>query len=212
MHTSHSIRLSPAAASNGDAGPSGVSKAPIAASRLRAHLGATHRGVLTIAMIACVLGSAPIRVPAAEAPHHHSLAEYAYLIGTWKCVANIPGKASQTYTTTMRWMYPDRTAIDQHIAVAKGQADFILTYDRAGDAFKGIFVDDGGNVGVWENPGPVAGGWTEFGYDFKGDNLVPSTRATFKGATPTHYAFEFWKVTSKQDPGKVIEADDCTKV
>ena len=101
--------------------------------------------------------------------------------------------------------------IDQHLATPKGQADFILTYDKTSDAFKGIFVESAGDVGVWENPGPVGGGWTEFGYDFRGGRLVTTTRATFSGATQRHYAFSYWSVANKQDPGTLIESDDCTK-
>ncbi|HTD29300.1 MAG TPA: hypothetical protein VK660_07925 [Xanthomonadaceae bacterium] len=169
------------------------------------------RWTLAMALVVCVSGALPIRVPAEETPQHHSLSEYSYLIGTWKCVATSSGKPPATYSTTIRWMYPQHTVIDQHIATAKGEADFMLTYDRASDSFKGIFVESAGDVGVWENPGPIAGGWTEFGYDFKGDNLVPSTRATFSGVTPTHYAFRFWNVVTRQDPGTLIEADECTK-
>ena len=214
MDTRHSTRSLPSAADFNDAlGRPGVSPWRNATSHAHPRNGASHRGRLAIALIACLLTLSPVRAPAADTPHRHSLAEYAYLVGTWKCVANVPGRKPIAYSTTMRWMYPDRTAIDQHIEMARGQADFILTYDSAGDAFrKGVFVDDTGSVGVWENPGPVAGGWTEFGFDFKGDNLVPSTRATFRGVTPTHYAFGFWKVSSKQDPGTAIESDDCTKV
>jgi hypothetical protein len=162
--------------------------------------------------IACVAASMSASASAAQAPHRHSLDEFAYLIGTWKCTASIPGKKPFTYTTSMRWMYPERTAIDQSIATANIKADFILTYDKGSDAFKGIFVESDGSVGVWENPGPVAGGWTEYGFDFKGDNLVPATRAIFTGVTPTHYAFRYWNIKDKQDAGKLIEADDCSKL
>jgi hypothetical protein len=167
--------------------------------------------VLLAACVVCVLGASPMRTPAAESPHH-SLNEYAYLVGSWKCVAKSPGKPAYSYATSMRWMYPDHSVIDQSIVVGANRADFILTYDHASDAFKGIFVEDPGGVGVWENPGPVAGGWTEIGYDFKGDNLVPATRAKFHDVTPRHYAFDFWKIASKQDPGQVIESDECNKV
>ena len=57
---------------------------------------------------------------------------------------------------------------------------------RDGHAIKGNYVHSNGSVDVWENPGQVAGGCTESGYDFKGDNLVPATRATFTGVTPRH--------------------------
>ncbi|HTA65285.1 MAG TPA: hypothetical protein VK753_07265, partial [Xanthomonadaceae bacterium] len=73
-------------------------------------------------------------------------------------------------------------------------------------------VLDDGSVGGWENPGPVAGSWTEYGYGFKGDDLVPATRATFNGATPRHYAFRFWSIRNKQDAGKFLESDDCNKM
>lgn len=169
------------------------------------------RNSLVALACACIASSISTGAVAAEAPHRHSLDEYAYLIGSWKCIASVPGSKSSSYQTSIRWMYPNHTAIDQTIITDKVNADFILTYDKGSDTFKGIFVDDG-SVGVWENPGPVANTWTEFGYEFMGDNLVLSTRATFTGVTPKHYAFRYWKIRNKQDPGELIEADDCTKL
>jgi hypothetical protein len=64
---------------------------------------------------------------------------------------------------------------------------------------------------LWQNPGPQNGGWTEWGYDI-GNLNDPNTRATFYGITPTHYAFHFWSVKSKTDPGKPIESDSCRKI
>src|ERR1700719_615458 len=101
MHAIHSTVGSPIA-------QPGLSKAPHT-PQVR---GAVRRRMLAIAMIAWVFVAAPVRAPAVEAPRHHSLAEYAYLIGTWKCVANSPGRKPMTYATTMRWMYPEHTAID----------------------------------------------------------------------------------------------------
>ena len=154
----------------------------------------------------------PVLATAADAAPKHSLQEYAYLVGAWQCTAHTPGKPDASYRTSMRWLYPEHTAIDQRVVTPRGQADFILTYDKASDSFKGIFVGSDGGVGVWENPGPVDGGWTEYGYDFKGDDLVPATRATFNGATPRHYAFRYWSIRNKRDPGKLLETDDCNKL
>jgi hypothetical protein len=142
----------------------------------------------------------------------HSLQEFAYLVGAWKCTAAVPGKPDTTYQTAFRWMYPQHTAIDQSITMGTAQANFMLTYDKASDSFKGVFVMDDGSIGVWENPGPENGGWTEFGYDVRDGKLVLATKATFAGVTPTHYGFRFWNVKTKNDAGKLIEADECDKL
>jgi hypothetical protein len=47
---------------------------------------------------------------AADMPRKHSLAECAYLVGTWRCTATSPGRKPLTYTTSIRWktfMTPD---------------------------------------------------------------------------------------------------------
>lgn len=143
--------------------------------------------------------------------HHHSMSEYAYLIGTWRCVAHVPGRKTATYETNFRWMYPSKTVIDQSIAVPRGQANFMLTYVPASDSFEGVFTDSGGSMGFWYNPGPVNGGWTEYGYDVR-DRTTPNTRAIFYGVTSSHYAFHFYAVKSKQDPGRKIDDESCNKL
>jgi hypothetical protein len=145
-------------------------------------------------------------------PHRHSIAQYAYLIGTWKCTAQIPGrKKSVTYQTSFRWKYPAKTVIDQYIATPRGQANFMLTYVPASDSFQGVFTGSDGSMGFWYNPGPVNGSWTEYGYDVA-DRTVPNTRARFYDVTPTHYAFHFWAIKGMRDPGRKIDDESCNKL
>ncbi|HTA38222.1 MAG TPA: hypothetical protein VK760_04060 [Candidatus Acidoferrales bacterium] len=160
---------------------------------------------------AALLLAAATALPAAASTHKHSMAEYAYLIGSWHCVASVPGKGKVPYTTVFHWKYPSHGAIDQSFDTAKGQADFMLAYDAASDSFKGIWIDSHGSTGYWEDPGIVNGGWTELGYAINGAHQSPNTRAVFSGVTPTHYGFVFSSITSKDDSGKLIETDSCDK-
>src|SRR5579862_2032326 len=89
---------------------------------------------------------------AAAAAPQHSMAEFGYLIGTWKCVAHIPGRAPVAYTTSFRWMYPSHAVIDQQFATKRGQADYMLSYAARTDSFVGVFVDSSGSAGFWRNP------------------------------------------------------------
>lgn len=149
---------------------------------------------------------------ALAAPHRHSMNEYAYLIGTWRCSATVPKRSKAiVYETSFQWKYPSHTVIDQSIATKRGSANFMLSYAAATDSFVGVFTGSDGSEGFWQNPGPQNGGWTEWGYDIA-DLNSPNTRATFYGITPTHYAFHFWSVKSKADPGKPIESDTCVKI
>jgi hypothetical protein len=164
--------------------------------------------MLFLAVLLAVATPAP-----AAAPHKHSMAEYAYLIGSWRCVAKIPGRPSQAYSTNFAWKYPSHKAIDQTFpSNKKGQADFMLAYDAAGDSFKGIWIDSNGSTGYWEDPGIENGGWTELGYAINGKAQTPNSRAIFAGVTPRHYGFTFYSITSAQDPGKLTETDSCDKV
>ena len=150
--------------------------------------------------------------PAQAAGHRHSMSEYAYLIGTWRCVAHIPGRNKiVTYETSFRWKYPSKTVIDQSIVVPRGQSNFMLAYVPSSDSFEGVFTGSDGNLGFWYNPGPVNGGWTEYGYDVR-DPAHPNTRAIFYGVTPTHYSFHFWAIESKQDAGRKIDDESCDKL
>ena len=156
--------------------------------------------------------AALLALTSGTAAHRHSISQYAYLIGTWKCVAHIPGRQKTvTYETSFHWKYPSKTVIDQYLATRRGQANFMLTYVPASDSFEGIFTGSNGVMGFWYNPGPVGGGWTEYGYDVA-DRTNPNTRAIFYNVTPTHYAFHFWAIKSKQDPGRKLEDDTCNKL
>ncbi|HEY1976562.1 MAG TPA: hypothetical protein VGG89_08460 [Candidatus Baltobacteraceae bacterium] len=165
-----------------------------------------------IAIIFAAAFAALSAAPAPAATRHHSIAEYAYLIGTWQCVAHAPRlKAPVTYQTSFHWKYPSKSVIDQYISTPRGQANFMLTYVPASDSFEGVFTGSDGSMGFWYNPGPVGEGWTEYGFDVA-DRATPNTRAIFYGVTPTHYAFHFWAIKGKQDPGRKIEDDTCNKV
>jgi len=167
---------------------------------------ASLRGAAVLAFVAS------FAAPGVAATHHHSMAEYAYLIGTWRCVAHIPGRNKPvTYETSFHWKYSSNRVIDQYIATARGQANFMLTYVPASDSFEGVFTGSDGSMGFWYNPGPRNGGWTEYGYDVA-DRERPNTRATFYGVTPTHYSFHFWAIKNKQDPGRKIDDESCDKL
>ena len=162
-------------------------------------------------MAALVAGLAP--APAA-ATHRHSLAEYAYLIGTWNCVAHPTGRGTFKYSTSFIWKYANRSVIDQTIAGTHGPlANFMLTYDAKTDSFRGTYVDNRGDVGVWTDPGPVDGAWTEIGYSYRGNaTLVPESRTHFFGVTDTHYAYEYWTISSIGDAGTLVDTEACEKV
>jgi hypothetical protein len=171
--------------------------------------GAVRRGLS--AAIAISWGLLTSSTPAAASAHRHSMAEYAYLVGSWHCVAAIPGKGQVRYTTSFSWKYPSHQAIDQAFSTSKGQADFMLAYDAPSDSFKGIWIDSNGRTGYWEDPGIENGGWTELGYAIDGRHQSPNTRAIFAGVTPRHYGFTFYSITGTNDPGKLIERDSCDK-
>ena len=166
-----------------------------------------QKSIFTAALLAFAFTSQTAHAAVAR----HSMSEYAYLIGSWKCVANVPGRKPVTYETSFRWMYPSKTVVDQMFRTKRGDADFMLSYQKATDSFVGVFTDSGGGEGFWRNPGPVDGGWTEYGWDIS-DLNNPNTRATFYGITPTHYAFHFYAIKGKSDLGKTIEDDACDKL
>lgn len=145
------------------------------------------------------------------AQRHHSMAEYAHLIGTWRCISHIPGRKALTYETTFGWKYPNHSVIDQYIGFTGGRANFMLSYVPKTDSFQGVFVQSDGTMGFWYNPGPHNGGWTEYGYDVA-NRAEPNTRAIFYAGTNKHYAFHFYAVKGKNDPGRLIDSEACDKV
>jgi hypothetical protein len=74
-----------------------------------------------------------------------------------------------------------------------------------------VSVACSGRTGYWEDPGIENGGWTELGYAINGNRQVPNSRAVFSGVTPAHYGYAFYSITSKDDPGKLLETDSCDK-
>lgn len=165
------------------------------------------RGLAALLFAASLAVSAP-----ASAAHRHSISEYANLIGTWRCTAHVPGRKSAiTYETSFRWKYPSKRVIDQYIATPRGQANFMLTYVPSSDSFEGVFTGSDGSMGFWYNPGPVNGGWTEYGYDVS-DRIHPNTRAIFYDAVPAHYAFHFYAIKGKDDSGRKIDDETCNKL
>lgn len=57
------------------------------------------RASLVFAVAAATVGAAPV---------HHSMVEYAPLIGKWTCIEVIDGKARGTFTATYSWLYAPR--------------------------------------------------------------------------------------------------------
>jgi hypothetical protein len=94
----------------------------------------------------------PIR--ASDAPVRHSLeSDYGFMIGRWKCHVTQAGTPDRDISLEYAWAYDRRILRESMQLGDKLIGEFLTSYDKATDHFKGVGVGGWGGYVVWENRG-----------------------------------------------------------
>jgi hypothetical protein len=147
------------------------------------------------------------RARAADTTVRHSLeSDYGFMIGRWTCHVTEAGAADRDIRVEYEWDYDKHVLRESMRLGGKLIGEFLTTYDKAGDRFKGVGVGAWGYV-VWENAGFHEGRLTERGFTFDSGKMTPVSRSEFERISDTHYV-----VHDFDAGGKATDTEDCSKV
>jgi hypothetical protein len=149
---------------------------------------------------------------AAETPARHSLdSDYAFLIGHWTCHVTQAGTPDQTITAEYEWTHDKHVLRENMRLKDKLIGEFLTTYDKATNRFKGVGVGAWGYV-VWENAGFQEGHLSERGFVFDSGKMTPVSRSEFERVSDTHYVVRDFEADTAAGSGKPTDTEDCVKV
>ncbi len=146
-----------------------------------------------------------------DAPARHSLeADYGFMIGRWTCHVTQDGAAARDVSVEYEWAY-DRGILRERMRLAdKLIGEFLTSYDKATDRFKGVGVGAWGYA-VWENAGFHQGRLVERGFTFDGEEMTPVSRSEFERVSDAHYVVRDFEADTAAGRGKATDTEDCVK-
>jgi hypothetical protein len=149
---------------------------------------------------------------AGDAPVRHSLeADYGFMIGRWTCHVTQVGTPDRDVTAEYEWTY-DKGVLRESMRLGdKLVGEFLTTYDKATNRFKGVGVGAWGYV-VWENAGFQAGRLSERGFVFDGGQMMPVSRSEFEHISDAHYIVHDFEAGTASSNGTATDTEDCVKI
>ena len=149
---------------------------------------------------------------ATDASARHSLeSDYGFMIGRWTCHVTQAGSPDQEISTEFEWSYDKHVLRENMRAGDKLIGEFLTTYDKTTDRFKGVGVGAWGYV-VWENAGFRDGRLSESGFTFDSGRMTPVSRSEFQRISDTHYVVNDFEAGTAAASGKATDTEDCVKV
>ena len=150
-------------------------------------------------------------IQAGDAPMRHSLeSDYGFMIGHWACHVTQAGVPDRDLSVEYEWAYDKRMLRESMRLGEKVIGEFLTTYDKATDRFKGVGVGAWGYV-VWENAGFHAGRLSERGYAFDSGKMTPVSRSEFERISETHYVVRDFDADTATTKGAATDTEDCIK-
>jgi hypothetical protein len=164
-------------------------------------------GALSIALLSNAA------TPAGDAPAGHSLeSDYGFMIGRWTCHITQAGTPDRDVAVEYQWAY-DRHVLRENMRLGdKLLGEFLTTYDKATDRFKGVGVGAWGGYVVWENRGFHEGRLSEMGYVFDSGQMTPVSRSEFERISATHYVVHDFDADTASGRGAATDTEDCVKL
>ncbi len=136
--------------------------------------------------------------------------EFGGLIGNWSCRVTEAGKPDSAISLHYEWAYGGSVLKETMTGSMTGE--FLTTFDKHSDSFKGVGVGSWGGYVVWENPGTVAGKSSEIGYLFGGGKMTAVSRTDWELISPTHYVIRDYEADRPDgSKGAPSDTEDCTK-
>ncbi len=132
------------------------------------------------------------------------------MIGRWTCHVTQDGTADRDVSVEYEWAY-DKGIVRERMRLAdKLIGEFLTSYDKATDRFKGVGVGSWGYV-VWENAGFHDGRLAERGFMFDGGEMTPVSRSEFERVSDAHYVVRDFEADTSAGGGKATDTEDCVK-
>ena len=152
-------------------------------------------------------------IQASDAPMRHSLeSDYGFMIGRWTCHVTQAGTPARDVRVEYEWAYDRRILRESMRLGDKLIGEFLTTYDKVTDRFKGVGVGAWGSYVVWENPGFHEGHASEIGYVFDGGRMTPVSRSEFDRISDSHYVVHDFDAGTGSTSGAATDTEDCVKV
>jgi hypothetical protein len=149
---------------------------------------------------------------AAEDPSRHSMeSDYGFMIGRWTCHVTQAGSPDRDVTAEYEWAYGKHILRETMRFGDKTIGEFLTSYDKATDRFKGVGVGPWGYV-VWENAGFHDGHLSERGYSFDGGKMTLVSRSEFERIGDTHYVVRDFEPVKASGGEAATDTEDCVKV
>jgi hypothetical protein len=152
-------------------------------------------------------------IHASDAPVRHSLeSDYGFMIGHWTCHVTQAGTPPRDVSVEYEWAY-DRRILRESMRVGdKLTGEFLTTYDKVTDRFKGVGFGAWGSYVVWENRGFHEGRLSESGFVFDDGRMMPVSRSEFERISDTHYVVHDFDVATASSAGTATDTEDCVKL
>jgi hypothetical protein len=152
-------------------------------------------------------------VEAIDAPARHSLeSDYGFMIGRWTCHVTQAGTPDRDISVEYVWAYDGAIMRESMRLGDKLIGEFLTTYDKATDRFKGVGVGAWGSYVVWENRGFHEGRASEIGYVFDGGRMTPVSHSEFERISETHYIVRDFDADTASRTGSATDTEDCKKI
>jgi hypothetical protein len=152
-------------------------------------------------------------IQASDAPARHSLeSDYGFMIGRWRCHVTQAGTPDRDLSVEYEWAYDGRIMRENMRLGDKLIGEFLTTYDKATERFKGVGVGAWGSYVVWENKGFHEGHASEIGYMFGSGRMTPVSRSEFERISDTHYVVHDFEAGTATSSGAATDTEDCIKL
>jgi hypothetical protein len=149
---------------------------------------------------------------ASDAPMRHSLeSDYGFMIGRWTCHVTQAGTPDRDLNVEYEWVYDKQVLRENMRLKDKLIGEFLTTYDKNTDRFKGVGVGGWGGYVVWENQGFHEGRLSETGYLFDSGGMKAVSRSEFERVSDTHYVVRDFDVGPNSSKGPPTDTEDCVK-
>jgi hypothetical protein len=144
-------------------------------------------------------------------PLQHSMeSDYGFMIGRWTCHVTQAGTPDRDVSAEYEWSYDKRILRETMKFGGKSIGEFLTSYDKATDRFKGVGVGPWGYV-VWENAGFHDGHLSERGYSFDSGKMTLVSRSEFERVDDSHYVVRDFQPTSASGAEAATDTEDCIK-
>jgi len=171
-----------------------------------------QQSTLVLAILCSLAFSAAGATQASEQQTKHSMeADYGFLIGRWTCHVTQAGTPDQTISAEYEWSFETHILRERMRLGDRLIGEFLTSYDKARDGFKGVGVGAWGYV-VWENSGFQNGHLSEKGYVFDSGNMRAVSHSEFERVSDSHYVVHDFEADTAAASGKATDTEDCVKV